>query len=83
MVWRSFLRVHPGVGQGSAKELAAGDDVSRSFNVDADVFKRLQLRQALTDGSYESWLIPEDVRRKGQRGSGCGSRHTRQGNGPG
>lgn len=31
------------------------------FNIDADEFKVLLLREALTDGSYESWVKPPEI----------------------
>jgi predicted ABC-type ATPase len=54
----------PGAGKTSTRKRALGD-VSRDFLVvDADEFKARLLREAITDGSYESWMKPAAVRER-------------------
>lgn len=40
----------------------AGSNMGQWRVIDADHFKDVLLRQALDDGSYESWLVPGDVK---------------------
>lgn len=52
----------PGAGKGSVAEKVLGADISQFVNVDADEFKKLLLREAIADGSYESAIKPVEVR---------------------
>ncbi len=52
----------PGAGKGAIKEMVLGDEMLHFLNIDADDFKRLLLDEAQADGSYETWLVPDEVR---------------------
>jgi len=52
----------PGAGKGRIAEAVLGDELRGYVNVDADEFKKLLLRQAIVDGSYESFIKPAAVR---------------------
>lgn len=52
----------PGAGKGRVAKQVLGDELPLFVNVDADVFKKMLLRQALDDGSFEGWLKPDQVR---------------------
>lgn len=52
----------PGAGKGRVADDVLGDDRAHYVNVDADEFKQLLLREAIADGSYETWIKPEAVR---------------------
>lgn len=52
----------PGAGKGSIKQTVLGDEMPKFLNIDADDFKRLLLAEAKTDGSYETWIVPDAVR---------------------
>lgn len=52
----------PGAGKGSAARKVLGEELAAFVNIDADEFKKLLLREAIADGSYETWLIPEPIR---------------------
>lgn len=52
----------PGAGKGSVAEKVLGAEISEFVNVDADEFKKLLLREAIADGSYESTIKPAEVR---------------------
>ncbi len=52
----------PGAGKGRVAETILGDQLRGYVNVDADEFKKLLLRQAIADGSYESFIKPAAVR---------------------
>ncbi len=52
----------PGAGKGSVADRVLGAAKSSYVNIDADEFKTLLLRQAIADGSYESWIKPPAVR---------------------
>ncbi len=52
----------PGAGKGSVAEKVLGEEISQFVNVDADEFKKLLLREAIADGSYESAIKPLEVR---------------------
>lgn len=52
----------PGAGKGSVAQAVLGDDLDSFVTVDADEFKKLLLREALADGSYEAWIKPDAVR---------------------
>lgn len=52
----------PGAGKGSVADRVLGAAKSSFVNVDADEFKAALLRQAIADGSYESWIKPPAVR---------------------
>ncbi|MFT4187351.1 MAG: zeta toxin family protein [Aeromicrobium sp.] len=60
----------PGAGKGRVADTVLGADRDHYVNVDADDFKKLLLREAVADGSYESWIKPPEVRdleAKGER----------------
>lgn len=52
----------PGAGKGSVADRVLGESKSSYVNIDADDFKAALLRQAIADGSYESWIKPAAVR---------------------
>lgn len=52
----------PGAGKGSVADRVLGEAKSSYVNIDADEFKAALLRQAIVDGSYESWIKPTAVR---------------------
>lgn len=52
----------PGAGKGSVADRVLGAAKASYVNVDADEFKSALLRQAIADGSYESWIKPPAVR---------------------
>lgn len=52
----------PGAGKGSVADRVLGASKSSYVNIDADDFKAALLRQAIADGSYESWIKPSAVR---------------------
>ena len=52
----------PGAGKGTQLEKMLGDRVDQYLVVDADRFKNALLREALRDGSYDTWLKPPAIR---------------------
>lgn len=52
----------PGAGKGRVADSVLGADRDKYVNVDADEFKKLLLREAISDGSYETWIVPQAVR---------------------
>ncbi|ALD13722.1 zeta toxin family protein [Clavibacter capsici] len=54
----------PGAGKTSTRERALGHEATRFLVVDADEFKGRLLREAIADGSYESWIKPAAVRER-------------------
>ncbi|CAQ02759.1 zeta toxin family protein [Clavibacter sepedonicus] len=52
----------PGAGKTSIREHLLGDASKSFLVVDADEFKTRLLREAVADGSYESWIRPAAVR---------------------
>lgn len=52
----------PGAGKSTRLAALLGDEMPTYRRIDADDFKTALLAQARTDGSYESWLIPPEVR---------------------
>lgn len=52
----------PGAGKGSVADRVLGEAKPSYVNIDADEFKTALLHQAITDGSYESWIKPAAVR---------------------
>lgn len=60
----------PGAGKSTVLENELSSGVDKFLIVDADDFKRALLREAQTDGSYDSWLVPpaiRDLEREGER----------------
>lgn len=54
----------PGAGKSSVLGqviAAAGGSADQWRVIDADHFKDVLLREAIADGSYEGWLVPDDV----------------------
>lgn len=49
----------PGAGKSTVSRRALDKDVGTYLRVDADEFKELLLRQALRDGTYESFIKPD------------------------
>jgi len=54
----------PGAGKTSIREHLLGDASKSFLVVDADEFKTRLLREAVADGSYESWIKPAAVRER-------------------
>lgn len=52
----------PGAGKGRVAGAFLGEAHEQYVNVDADEFKKLLLREAIADGSFESWIKPDAVR---------------------
>jgi chloramphenicol 3-O-phosphotransferase len=52
----------PGAGKGRVADTVLGADRDHYVNIDADEFKKLLLREAMADGSYEEWIKPPAVR---------------------
>jgi len=52
----------PGAGKSSIRERVLGPRSDHFLVVDADDFKERLLREAVADGSYESWIKPAAVR---------------------
>lgn len=55
----------PGVGKSTAQDALVketGTQIEHWLPINPDDFKDLLLKQALADGSYESYLVPEEVR---------------------
>lgn len=52
----------PGAGKGRVADTVLGADRDQYVNIDADEFKKLLLREAMADGSYEEWIKPPEVR---------------------
>ncbi len=52
----------PGAGKSTFLDSIVQESRSEFLVVDADDFKRALLRQAVRDGSYESWIKPDVVR---------------------
>ncbi|QRY42320.1 zeta toxin family protein (plasmid) [Microbacterium hominis] len=52
----------PGAGKSTARDAVLGGEISRYVLADADEFKRLLLREAIADGSYDRWLMPDALR---------------------
>lgn len=53
----------PGAGKSTVLSKLLGDSREEYLVIDADEFKRSLLREAQADGSYETWLVPDEVRR--------------------
>lgn len=61
----------PGVGKSTAQDALvkeSGTQKEHWLPINPDDFKDLLLKQALADGSYESYLVPEEVRELGSAG---------------
>ncbi|MGB3055470.1 MAG: zeta toxin family protein [Acidimicrobiales bacterium] len=58
----------PGAGKGWIRGKLLGADGDDFLVIDADDFKGALLREALSDGSYDSWLMPDEVRELGRNG---------------
>lgn len=54
----------PGAGKGYVRDEVLGDSRKNYLVIDADEFKAALLRQAMADGSYESWIKPESVKER-------------------
>ena len=54
----------PGAGKSTVLNDLLGEKRRAYLVIDADEFKRALLREALADGSYESWLVPDEVRER-------------------
>ncbi|MBF4618217.1 zeta toxin family protein [Clavibacter sp. VKM Ac-2873] len=54
----------PGAGKSSIRERVLGPRSDHFLVVDADEFKGRLLREAVADGSYESWIKPAAVRER-------------------
>lgn len=52
----------PGAGKSTARDAVLGAQKPTYVLADADEFKRLLLREAIADGSYERWLMPDALR---------------------
>lgn len=52
----------PGAGKSTVLHELLGDEREKYLVVDADEFKRALLERAHRDGSYEGWLVPDEVR---------------------
>lgn len=52
----------PGAGKSTVLHSVLGSCSGEFLVIDPDVFKRGLLREALEDGSYDSWLVPREVR---------------------
>ncbi|WP_271986656.1 zeta toxin family protein [Pseudoclavibacter terrae] len=52
----------PGAGKSTAKGEVLGERAEQYLTVDADEFKAMLLREALRDGSYDSFIKPEAVK---------------------
>lgn len=52
----------PGAGKGGVASAVLGPEREHYVNIDADEFKKLLLREAIKDGSYDSWIKPLEVR---------------------
>lgn len=52
----------PGAGKSTAKGEVLGERSEQYLTVDADEFKAMLLREALRDGSYESFIKPDAVK---------------------
>lgn len=60
----------PGAGKSSVLRSVLGDGAGAWMVVDADEFKRGLLHSAIEDGSFDAWLVPDQVReleRAGER----------------
>lgn len=57
----------PGAGKSSVKDAVLGKEQGKYLVIDPDEFKRALLRQAIEDGSYESFLKPAEVRGHNER----------------
>ncbi|TLP90504.1 hypothetical protein FEF26_15335 [Nesterenkonia salmonea] len=51
----------PGAGKSTVRKKVLGKDDDKYLVIDADVFKEGLLKQATSDGSYESWIKPDAV----------------------
>ncbi|GMA33642.1 hypothetical protein GCM10025875_37010 [Litorihabitans aurantiacus] len=58
----------PGAGKSTVARTALSQGERSYLRVDADEFKELLLRQALSDGTYESFVKPQAVRDREARG---------------
>lgn len=58
----------PGAGKSTVQKQSLGQDESGWVVIDADAFKHALLERAVVDGSYESMIVPEAVRRAQQAG---------------
>lgn len=54
----------PGAGKSTVLNELLGKKRAAYVVIDADEFKRALLREALADGSYDSWLVPDEVRER-------------------
>ncbi|MGJ1463541.1 zeta toxin family protein [Clavibacter sp.] len=54
----------PGAGKTSVRENALGGSGKGYLVIDADEFKSRLLREAVADGSYDSWIVPSAVRER-------------------
>lgn len=54
----------PGAGKSTVLADVLGANRGRYLVIDADEFKRLLLREARADGSYDQWLVPAAVRER-------------------
>jgi predicted kinase len=52
----------PGAGKSTVLGTLLGAEASRYLRIDADEFKVELLKAAIEDGSYDSFLVPEEVR---------------------
>jgi chloramphenicol 3-O-phosphotransferase len=58
----------PGAGKSTVLSEILGVNRGKYLVVDADDFKRMLLREAQADGSYDSWLVPEAIRDRQAKG---------------
>lgn len=58
----------PGAGKSTVLDDVLGEDRGKYLVIDADEFKRSLLREALEDGSYDQWLVPDAVREREAQG---------------
>lgn len=52
----------PGAGKSTVLADVLGEHRGKYLVIDADEFKRSLLREALADGSYDQWLMPDTIR---------------------
>lgn len=58
----------PGAGKSTVLAGVLGEHESKYLVIDADKFKSALLREALADGSYDSWLVPAAIREREAEG---------------